>query len=62
MLWSHIGILMRLHAAEHSSADPVFEPVGLAGFKREVNTFYWPKLLDPFSYSLFFIFLLSFYI
>ena len=51
--WSHIGILMRRLAAEPRStaglcsslcvwdniADPVFDGVGLAGFKSRANTF-----------------------
>ena len=36
-------------------ANPVFDGVALAGFKRRANGFYWPKLLYPY-YS----FLLSF--
>ena len=32
-------------------ADPVFDGVGLAGFKSRANVFYFPKLLYPY-YSL----------
>ena len=32
-------------------ADPLFDGVGLAGFKSRANAFYWPKLLYPY-YSL----------
>ena len=44
-------------------ADPVFDGVGLTGFKSRSNTFYCPKLLYPyFSLPLFFTFsLLVFY-
>ena len=38
-------------------ADPVFDGVGLAGFKSRANAFYWPKLLYPYtSLLLFFLF------
>ena len=38
-------------------ADPVFDGVGLAGFKSRA-IFYWPKLLHPYySLLVFFIFL-----
>ena len=62
VLWSHIGILISLLTAEppctagplfhsvslwNNLADPVFDGVGLAGFKSRVNVFYLPKLLDP---------------
>ena len=54
VLWAHIGILMRLFAAEPQStarpfslsvslwidlADPVMDGVGLSGFKSKANTF-----------------------
>ena len=55
VLWSHIGILMRRIAAEPCStagllfsplmslwndlADPIFDVVGLAGFKSRANAF-----------------------
>ena len=54
MLWSHIGTLMRRLAAESRStagllfpsvslwndlADPVFDGVGLVGFKSRTNAF-----------------------
>ena len=52
MLWSHIGVVMHLLAAEPLStpgflffpqcnylADPVFDGVGLAGFKSRANVF-----------------------
>ena len=29
-------------------ADPVFDGVGLAGFRAETMFFYWPKLLYPY--------------
>ena len=32
-------------------ANPVFDGVGLAGFKSRANVFYWPTLLYPY-YSL----------
>ena len=36
-------------------ADPVFDGVGLMGFKNRAMLFYWPKLLYPcFSLLLFF--------
>ena len=38
-------------------ADPVFDGVGLAGFKSRVNAFYWPKLLHSFFSSSIFTFL-----
>ena len=34
-LWNHL-------------ADPVFDGVGLEGFKSEAMLFYWPKLLNPY--------------
>ena len=43
-------------------ANPVFDGVGLTGFKSRANDFYWPKLLYPyynlllFSLSLFSIY------
>ena len=38
-------------------ADPVFDGVGLAGFKSRANAFYCPKLLYPYySLQLFFPF------
>ena len=39
-------------------ADPVFDGVGLAGFKGRANAFYWPKLLYPY-YSRVYYFLIS---
>ena len=55
LLWSHIGILMRLFAAEprkyrktliplsvsqwNDLADPEFDGVGLTGFKSRANAF-----------------------
>ena len=54
VLWSHIEILMRVFAAEprvlydfrplsvslwNDLADPVFDGVGLAGFKSRANAF-----------------------
>ena len=64
VLWSHIGILMRLLAAQLRStsgillslsvslwndlADPVIDAVGLAGFMSNVIFFHWPKLLAFF--------------
>ena len=41
-------------------ADPVFDSVGLVGFKSKANAFYWLKLLYPF-FLLFSISLLSVY-
>ena len=36
-------------------ADPVFDGVGLVGFKSSANAFfYWPKLLYPYSNLLLF--------
>ena len=54
VLWSHIGMLMRLHAAKSRNTegkiskisqwsdltDPVFDVLGLAGFKSRANTFH----------------------
>ena len=42
-------------------AEPLFDGVGLAGFKSRDNVFfYWPKLLDPYySLLLFFPFFSS---
>ena len=66
VLWSHFGTLMlRLTAESRSNAgifplsvsfwtdlaDPVFDGVGLVGFKSRANAFLWPKLLYPY-YSL----------
>ena len=36
-------------------ADPVFDGVGLSGFKSRANVFFWPKLLYPY-YSLLLLF------
>ena len=75
--WSHIGILMRFIAAEPCStaghlsplsvsqwndlADPVFDGVGLAGFKTRANAlFIGPTCLRPLCLLLFSISLLSF--
>ena len=69
VLWSHIGILTPpcrtsqfrwsfiLHSVSmlNNLADPVFDVVGLAGFKSRANVFYWPKLLYPY-YIVFYIF------
>ena len=61
---SHIGVLMCRLAAEPAKpffslsvhlwndlADPVFDGVGLAGFKSRARLLYWPKLIYPY-YSL----------
>ena len=43
-----------------SHADPVFDGVGLVGFKSRANAFiYWPQLLIPFCLPLFIFSLLS---
>ena len=42
-------------------ADPVFDGVGLAGFKSRANTIYWPKLLYPFLSSTIFPPFISFH-
>ena len=43
-------------------ANPVFDGVGLAGFKTRVNVFYWSKMFCPFyNLLLFFPSLLSVY-
>ena len=76
MLWSHIGILSRLLAAQPRSTtgplflsvslqndptDSVFDGVGLVGFKKNrPMLFYWPKLLDPFLSSTVFFHFSSF--
>ena len=39
-------------------SDPVFDGVGLAGFRRRPPFLYWPKLLYPY-YSLLLFFLFS---
>ena len=41
-------------------ADPVFDGVVMAGFKRRANAFYWPELLYPY-YSLLLFFPFSSY-
>ena len=41
-------------------ADPVFDCVGLAGFKSRANAFYWPKHLNPYSSLLLFFTYTSF--
>ena len=66
VLWSHIGMLMHLLATEPQFrrtfilltvslwtylGDPVFDGVGLAGFKTGPMPFYWPScslILSPF--------------
>ena len=42
--------------------DPVFDGVGLAGFKSKPNAFYWPSCSLPFCILLFSISLLSFFL
>ena len=74
MLWSHIRILMRLHAAEpreHRRTfipvsvslwnDLVFDGVGLAGSKSRPIFFQWPMLLARFFSSTVSLSHLSFY-
>ena len=73
VLWSHIGTLMRLLAAEPRSTsgffsplwndlcDPLFDGVGLAGFKSRANALLSAKLLAPFCLLLSSLALLSFY-
>ena len=41
--------------------DPVFDCVGLAGFKSKANVFYWPMLPAPFLCPTVFPFSFFFY-
>ena len=41
--------------------DPLFDLVGLTGFKRRANALFWPSCSLPFSLLLFYLSLLSFY-
>ena len=44
----------------HDLSHPVFDDVGLTGFKSRANSFHWPKLLTPFSSLLFSLSVLSY--
>ena len=77
VLWSHIGVLIGIFAAEFRSTARLlfltqcvcgtilltlyFDEVGLACSNSRASAFYWPMLLAPFLSSTFFSCPSSFY-